>query len=40
MLPSHHAWSSSHATVSAPSSGSFSMGVKSPADLNVPRQSW
>ena len=40
MWPSHHGWSSSQATVSAPSSGSFSIGVNSPADRNVPRQSW
>ena len=40
MVPSHQGWSSIQATVSAPSSASVSIGVKSPADLNVPRQSW
>ena len=40
MVPSHHDCSSTQATVSAPSSASVSIGVKSPSDLNVPRQSW
>ena len=40
MLPSHQSCSSSQATVSAPSLGSLTMGVNSPPDLNVPRQSW
>ena len=39
MLPSHQSCSCSQAMVSAPSLGSFSIGVKSPADRKVPRQS-
>ncbi len=39
MLPSHQDCSSSQATVSAPSCGSFSIGVNSPPERKVPRQS-
>ena len=40
MLPSHQDLAINHATVSAPSSGSCTIGWNTPSDLNVPRQSW
>src|SRR5664279_2404434 len=37
MLPSHQDLAINHATVSAPSSGSCTIGWNTPSDLNVPR---